>query len=384
MRRNWIPKYIESMDSLQFSKEEKETMVMKLMEKSQPAKKSGKQMLVLVLAASIALLALTGAGLYTRWSHAAQSQYNPSEDVKQQAAGSGLSVMLENTEAANGDVLQAEDQGITVTAVQSIVDNYQAQIYFRVEGFDLPEGRLPAAMPEVTIDGKTDYYSSRSGWFFDGTAWDENNNLVYAATGKPVQSDENGTLIYQYVAPDGSMEYIYAIRFQDGFGDVNGKELQFHFDSFDYQSNEKAGMPEPAVSGSWDLHWKLSRSDEANATTLNAPIGDTGVTVLDVTIGQMTIETNYQLSQPFEGFKTMEDFPQELWGVQMKDGTQCRVAPRTTNYDEASLRYYAESEVVDAILDPSQVESLMFLKSRELDEAGNPTVRTFYYIPIHQ
>jgi len=47
-----------------------------------------------------------------------------------------------------------------------------------------------------------------------------------------------------------------------------------------------------------------------------------------------------------------------------------------------NMIYFIESSMFDAILDISQVESLMFHKGWEKDENGEPTIQTFYYIPI--
>ena len=40
------------------------------------------------------------------------------------------------------------------------------------------------------------------------------------------------------------------------------------------------------------------------------------------------------------------------------------------------------TDIADAILDLSQVESLMFHKGWEKDANGEPTIQTFYYLPI--
>ena len=96
---------------------------------------SRKKLVILSLAAAMLLATLTGAAVFTRWSKSAQASFQPSQDVKEQAAQSGLSVMLEETKAADyaDEVLTVTDQGITITAVQSIVDPYQARITFRIE-----------------------------------------------------------------------------------------------------------------------------------------------------------------------------------------------------------------------------------------------------------
>lgn len=120
-----------SMDAIHFSGDDKERMVALLMSAEAPRqRRSGKKLLLLALAATLVVGALTGAAVFTRWSRSAQTAYNPPQQVKEQAEKSGLSVMLEDKqkEVAPGEVLSATDQGITITAVQSIVDSYGARL----------------------------------------------------------------------------------------------------------------------------------------------------------------------------------------------------------------------------------------------------------------
>ena len=120
-----------SMDAIHFSGDDKERMVALLMSAEAPRqRRSGKKLLLLALAATLVVGALTGAAVFTRWSRSAQTAYNPPQQVKEQAEKSGLSVMLEDKqkEVAPGEVLSATDQGITITAVQSIVDSYGASV----------------------------------------------------------------------------------------------------------------------------------------------------------------------------------------------------------------------------------------------------------------
>ena len=81
---------------------------------------SGKKKLLFLLAATLILGTMTAAAVFTRWSTTAQTRYNPSQDVKEQAEKSGLSVMLEETKENPNEVLSVTDQGITITAVQTI------------------------------------------------------------------------------------------------------------------------------------------------------------------------------------------------------------------------------------------------------------------------
>ena len=124
---------------------------------------SGKKKLLFLLAATLIMGTMTAAAVYTRWSTTAQTRYNPSQDVKEQAQKSGLSVMLEETKGKENsdEVLSVTDQGVTITAVQSIVDNYRAEITFRIEGFELPEGEEPFAWPRVTVDGNRGFTEAK-------------------------------------------------------------------------------------------------------------------------------------------------------------------------------------------------------------------------------
>ena len=346
---------------------------------------SGKKNLLFLLAATLIMGTMTAAAVYTRWSTTAQTRYNPSQDVKEQAEKSGLSVMLEETKGAENpsEVLSVTDQGVTITAVQTIVDNYHAEIIFRIEGFDLPEDKLPATWPTVTIDGDEHFGGSQSGWFFEGTTRNEEGKLVYASNGQPVQSDEDGNLILDYVADDGSLEYIYSISFEKTDGRYLGREIAFSFHSFDFQSDKPAGMPEPQVEGNWELKWTLTGTSDSISITPNAKIGDSDVILLDAEIGQKTIRARYQLKDYWEGWDEMEEFPQALWGVRMKDGSEHMCGGGTSGFeDQENMIYFTEWDISDAILDISQVESLMFHKGWELDANGKPTIQTFYYIPI--
>lgn len=388
MKHNLKSEMKQSMDSLRFSDEEKNAMVYDLLDRAnqeKPKKHSRRKLVIIALAACLSLTMLTGAAVYTRWSTTAQTRYNPSQDVKEQAEKSGLSVMLEETKgAANpNEVLSVTDQGVTITAVQTIVDNYHAEIIFRIEGFDLPEDKLPATWPTVTIDGDEHFGGSQSGWFFEGTTRNEEGKLVYASNGQPVQSDEDGNLILDYVADDGSLEYIYSISFEKTDGRYLGREIAFSFHSFDFQSDKPAGMPEPQVEGNWELKWTLTGTSDSISITPNAKIGDSDVILLDAEIGQKTIRARYQLKDYWEGWDEMEEFPQALWGVRMKDGSEHMCGGGTSGFeDQENMIYFTEWDISDAILDISQVESLMFHKGWELDANGKPTIQTFYYIPI--
>ena len=394
MRHN-IPKELnQAMDQLSFSPEAKQRMVKNLMLTQTPPveqhRKSPalKRMLAVALVAAAALVTLTGAAAFTRWSHNAQVRYQPSQQVKEQAKDSGLSVMLDDKSTQPSgqqdtkEVLSATDQGITVTAVQTIADKYGCELTFRVEGFQLPEGRYPHVWPTITADGQDNIYSSMSYTFFDGIIRDENGSKVYASSRKPVEM-QNGSYVPQYVAPDGSMEFTIWLRFHQD-KPLLGKEIQVHLAAFGQQSTEKAGMPEELVEGSWDLHWTLTGADsDSSAVTItpNSEIGDSGLTLLEAEINQKTIRAVYQSDHDWDGWKQLEPLSPPLHKVIMNDGTSVQVYPTTEDYHrwETERICVVTYSTIYGILDISNLESLVYLvgSGSEKDAYGKSTAQNY-------
>ena len=390
MKRSMKMGMQESMDALRFSREEKDAMVRALtarMGEEQPRNRGGRRMMLAVMAAVMLLAMLTGAAVFTRWSATAQNRYKPSEEVKAQAEKSGLSVMLEETKEADpNEVLSVTDQGITITAVQTIVDKYHAEITFRIEGFELPQGELPAIWPVVSIDGDKHFGGGQGGAFFDGTTLNGNGEWVYVSTGEPVKMEPDGeyeSAVLDFVADDGSMEYTHYIYFEETDGRYLGKEIVFSFQSIGFQSHQKAGMPVPQVEGNWELKWTLTGTSDSITVTPNAKIGDSDVILLDVEIGQKTLRARYKVDEYWEGWDELVMLPQAVCGIRMKDGSEHICGAGSSGFeDRETMIYFTEFDMFDVILDISQVESLMFHKGWEADANGDLTVQTFWYIPV--
>ena len=394
MTINVKSEFCKSMDDIHFSPDEKNRMVDFLVTAQEtPRRRGGKKLLLIALAAALAVGALTGAAVFTRWSKAAQAAYDPPQQIREQAEKSGLSVMLEDKKAETtpGEVLSATDQGITITAVQSIVDRYGADLFFRVEGFTPPEGQTPEMFwnrDDVTIDGSTEFHSSMTGWFYDGTTRNEAGEWVYASNGKPVEfgNDKYQSAIYQWVADDGSLEYQMKIRFQDNGESYLGKEFAIHFNGIGTGAEKGGIMEEPLVSGSWDLHWTLTGTDNAeNSVTVtpNMEIGDSGLTLLEAEIGQKTIRAVYQSDHDWDGWKQLETLSPGLYQICMRDGSAVRVVPTQENYERWEKERICEVtyETFDGILDVSQLDSLAYDKDTEIGADGK-RVHVFDYIPI--
>ena len=389
MKRNLKFEMKQSMDALHFSEEAKNAMVGHLLAQAsqeQKPKFSGRKTMAILLAAALAVMMLTGAAVYTRWSHSAENRYKPTQQIKEQAEKSGLSVMLEETKGSENpnEVLSVTDQGITITAVQTIVDKYGAELTFRIEGFELPEDRAPAVWPTVTIDGDQFFYSAQGGAFYDGTTRNEDGEWVYVSSGEPVKSrnDEFHSVIFDYVADDGSLEYTHHISFNETDGRYFGKEMEVKF-SYVGVATEKTAPEERLVEGDWTLRWILTGTSDCITIAPNTKIGDSDVILLDAEIGQKTIRARYKVDDYWEGWNELVTLPQAVCGVRMKDGSQHFCYATTTGFeDQENMIYFTESNMFDAILDVSQVDSLLFHKGWEKDADGKPTIETFYYIPV--
>ena len=113
-----------------------------------------------------------------------------------------------------------------------------------------------------------------------------------------------------------------------------GKEIAVTFHSLDFQSDQKAGMPEPQVEGNWELKWTLTGTSDSITITPNAKIGDSEVILLDAEIGQKIIRARYQVDDYWEGWDELVTLPQAVCGVRMKDGSEHRCGAGTSGFED--------------------------------------------------
>lgn len=388
MRHNLKTEYCSSMDAIHFSRDTMDELTDRLLEqaKNVPQKRfSGRKALIAALAAVLILVTMTGAAVYTRWSRSMNAAYLASEDQRQLAESIGASSMLEKEKPAAPDqVISATDQGVTITAVQTIVDPYRAKIIYRIEGFDISDDDDPAIWGGIdTIDGKPahDFYNALSGGFYDGTTRDANGKRVYE-DGTPIQSrnDEFSSVILRYKAKDGSMEYIEYIHFTEP-GKHLGKEVTAHFRALGVAA-EKA-VDKETMQGSWDLKWTMTGTDKNLTGNPDAPIGDTGYILRGFQITPLTVRAVMKIDGYYEGWDTLMDFPTGIAGVRMKDvSINHRIYPSEERYDDKiEPRAILEKQAME-ILDVDQVESLLFHKDWLQDENGNYTIETYYEVPV--
>lgn len=394
MDRDIKQEFCQSMDSLRFSDTDKEAMVKMLTKElnQKSRRRGGRKLLVLALAATIALVTLTGAAVYTRMSRSVSADYQMTEKQKQTAEKSGLSVMLEETKEPKkaeepASVISVTDQGITISAVQTLVDKYRARLVFRIAGFDLPEGEYPSvAGGVVSINGK-EFPVPEGGWINNGMVVDPVTETATYADGSPLQYDKDGAVILRPLAADGSFEFCIALVFpteqNSGLG-CPDLEYMEHLGSEIVVKITNIGIQDglnhvPMVDGDWTLKWTLTGSDITKTVEPHAAIGDSGFTLLNAEITPLScILTMEGDAYSHKSRDTGESFYwiPNLVGVVLKDGT---IVPKPSYgggaFGEIAHNIHVSNDELSAI-EMDQIQSLAFYNM------GTKNGQPFYIVPI--
>ncbi|MDO5400917.1 MAG: DUF4179 domain-containing protein [Eubacteriales bacterium] len=337
-------------------------------------RRSLKKAVLLGLAATLILATMTGAAVYTRWSKSMDGQYQASEEQRAQAQDIGLSSMLEK-EKQSGDILSVTDQGITVTAVQTIADNYHLKMVFRIEGLPYTEGMPPFAFPaEATMDGVPMHEAIEggyggSGWFYDGTVLNNDGKFVYE-DGTPIQRKANGESILHYQAQDGSMEYILEYSFGKP-GEHLGKVIEVGFDAFGH-SVGRADIENDA-QGKWRLRWKITGSEETYKVSLDAPLGDSGDVVKEIEITPLSIGAVVQTKNCYDSETALGDYPRGIAGLRMKDGTTMTLlgGSGSAGYQDEAKTLYQMRAGASRLYKVEDVEAVLFHNYIQDENAEN-------------
>lgn len=344
---------------------------------------------LLIAAAIAAMLFLMGAAVYTHWSGSMQRYYQPTEKAKQQAEKSGLSVMYqEESKPEDGSILSATDQGITVSVVQTLVDQGQAKIVLRIEGFTPPEETLvqPIAWwneDPPTLDGNSEILGSVNVDFDTGTTITPDWEEIYW-DGAPVEHYEDGWPIYHYTRNDGSMELVVWYRFQDTSGEHLGKEYALHLTGFGIarQKGPADDTFEKLVDGHWDLRFPLTGSNESIKATPNVRLSD-NVTLTEAEIGEIFIKTQYKTDTYFAEWEELGILQPDIAGVKLKDGTLIKFFLSSEGYsDQDNLIYFKEAYATDGIVDLAQVDSLVYYERWDQDPETGKSVPVYKYVPL--
>ena len=176
-------------------------------------KKQKKSFLVMTTAAAIAFGTLTiCAAAYMNWNNGLTESLQISEEQEK---------VLEDTGMAAFSGASCTDAGVTVSAQQSITDNYYTYLSFKVEGYDLEDGAEPSFENiSVTLENQKDF--SWGGSFYDGMIQGPDGRVIYA-DGTPIDYEQ--PIEGHYVREDGSLEYHMVLAKSSEKGFFMGKPI---------------------------------------------------------------------------------------------------------------------------------------------------------------
>lgn len=387
MKRNVKQEFQEAMDGLHFSQQEKTAMTQRLLSKAKEAPKpfSGRKLVAVSTAAVLILSTMTAAAVYTRWPKSTERFYQYTEQEKQTAEKSGLSVLPQETKPSPTNeapqVVSATDQGITVSVVQTLMDPYHVSIVFRIDGFDLPEGEWPSIDNlEISMSGRDERPSS-GGSFFDGIVERTPDVFTYY-DGTPLQRDTNGATILRPVAADGSLEY------QMDFSYSTPQPMNTDITARLTGIGIADGVDEEIilVKGNWELSWTVAGSDQARTVEPNVPIGDSGFTLRRTELSSLTaimeIEGDDSSRTSIYTGEPIEHWIPNLRGVMLKDGTYVP-SPMSFGQGDSEIKndvFLAQASI--QVVDVEQIESLVFYSMDEQLIDGKYVTGEDYIVPI--
>lgn len=296
-----------------------------------------------LVAAAVMLTAGLAVAAGSRWNEGIRERWQVEEPVRERLQEEGAVAFAMQSQTRNG---------ITITAEQSITDNYSVYLAFRVEGYSLKEGLSPGFEEvQVAVDGVDD--TNYSAGFYDG----------------PVTGE------------DGSMIYLISMT-DSNRGWALGRDIDVVLENLcGYE--EETGEPdtESTAEGIWNFSWNLQGTDHIREWAGDIPVGDSGAVIQRIELSPASgyVELDWPRQRETRQVVGPDGEMMEVgrWvraprmsGVKLKDGTMYQdlfSGDGTEGYvssDQASVRYYA-CRGCGRIIDPEQVYSLLFENGKE-------------------
>ena len=348
----------------------------KIVTYQKPVKKSRKKYVAAALIATMTVGAVSAYAAYTNWSHGMKEELRISEEQQKNLEANGM--------AAFSDA-SATDAGVTVTAQQSITDNYYTYLSFKVEGYQVEKGVQPDFETiSVTADGQN---VSWGGSFYDGMISGD-DGMVVNADGSAPETEADGSMIENYVMDDGSLEYHMILKSHEK-GFFTGKQLHIELENLGTVAKAQYF---PDIEGSWKLDMTLGGADTAKYIETNEKLGDTETTVTGVELSPVSMRITYDFPKTEPRMEEFEDENGEIqtvawpaeppfaFGIRLKDGTVMKyisAGSESTGYTSEEGQEYVVSFPLDRVIDPDQVETVLF---REYDEENGKQLT--YEVPL--
>lgn len=323
-----------------------------------------------------------GATAYYKWNKGLEEYYQVKEEDKTKIEESGL---------ADFPDLSVTNQGVTVTLEESIVDNYYAYVTLKVEGYDVPEGMQPEFdICEYTIG---DYEATGCGMgFYDGTIMGEDGKGKMA-DGSEIPVDENGISKTDYTMEDGSLSYHLVFSSDGEKGYFFDQPIHLELRNLGYYGDKESVTV--GVEGTWSFDWTLTGSDETRVVNCDEALGESGASLIYAEVSPISIcakldfpyQETVEMGEDENGnpieHKTYEN-PPYLTGVKLKDGTMYTrlMGGGMSGYPEDNETFLYLYQT-NRILNPEEVESLLFIKSAPEGEGGILTEENLYEVKIN-
>lgn len=300
---------------------------------------------VLVLGSSVC------AAAYMQWSRGLEKELQATEQQKQ---------MLEEQQITTPLHDSVTEKGITVTALQTIVDSRFAYLAFRVEGYDVEEGMEPDfEYRNIEVGGNRDCDLLMGHFFDDG---------------------------------NGNMEYTMLLANCDEPGYFVGKPI--HLELCNLGTVHKAAFT-PDIDATWTFDFILQGSDKVRECRLSEMLGDSGATVVEAQISPISLYVAYDMPLQMQAIDGVDENGQpiqsttfveapHLTGVRLKDGTLLdgiTTGGGSEGYMSDDTNLYEAVFATGSIIDPEQVDALLFIKSQPEGEA-ELTEENLYIVPI--
>lgn len=341
---------------------------------------------VLPLVAAVAVLAfgttVCAAG-YLKWSRGLQNEFEGTEEQRQ---------MLQTEQIAapvSPEKNSVTSEGVTVTAQQTIVTDQFAWLSFKIEGYDLEEGKEPCFDEvHVSIDGNDGI--SYTSHFYDGLQQDASGQFVYE-DGTRAEENASGGVVERFAGQDGSLEYIIWINA------VGNDEITLIDSTADVRFRNLGTVHKAAFTPDLDAEWELTiamkGSDAVREASLSEPLGESGAIVKHVKISPISIQVDYAFAaQEFtieatngdgESIQTTDHTePPLVYGVRLKDGTLLTGimgGGTARRYKETDT--YMTANTTRHILDTAQIDAILFQKAVP-EQDGPITEENLYVVPI--
>ncbi len=257
--------------------------------------------------------------------------------------------------------LSVTHNGVTVKVDECIVDEHAAYLAFRVSGYATEPGQQPAfANTECTIGEE---YFSWCADFSNGLVSDPDGRAVYPDGSVP---EDYGKLSYL----DENGELVYIIDLWTTDFSLIGRTIRVELKDLGIYSS-KWGDLDVAAEGDWIFEWELKGSAKAvDVNGLNVPIGKTGSTFTSARLSPIHVQMTMNVPRDpnaEEGDDTLEPY---FYGIQLRDGTRYLAVSEggSMGYVSADSDEFRQLSMINRIIDPEQVESLLFVSP--LDDSG--------------